>query len=384
MLFCCSFYSLFFRSRLIMLYVQGPGQLFKTAGEVEAPPRHGGFENSGTVRAANAAWRCRPVQVQSVPLPVVVLVFVIRFFSAAILASPIIDGEPALAPATAECDSAAVDEFFPKKRERTHAVWFDVPTRGGIGMIHVAKRKCPEVMFRYLNHLSKEEGREGWSFHAIEHDKSNDALLSPTKVRAFLVLPQSLCFVAVAHACLLAVSNVLLQPRVHPVRSGKTTLPPSPSSALFSGLSPRALRPSKDSFRSAAAFDWPPSPSDRPGSLQPGCGARRPRRRPCCDMFYFLSLLFVITVPVVQSHVWIRRQVKRESSVAVAAGQRRPPLRRRRRRGGCFPEGDQDPRCPRQVRRLLGRNRRLFQCRLVHGVAQGAEGCAEQGEGVGV
>lgn len=135
-------------------------------------------------------------------LPVVPMV-VIHFFSAAILASPIIDGEPALAPATDECDSAAVDEFFPKKRDRNHAVWFDVPTRGGIGMIHVAKRKCPQVMFRYLNHLSKEEGREGWSYRAIEHDKSNDALLSPTKVRAFLVLPQSLCFVAVAHACLL-------------------------------------------------------------------------------------------------------------------------------------------------------------------------------------
>jgi hypothetical protein len=251
-------------------------------------------------------------------------------------------------------------------------------------MIHVAKRKCPQVMFRYLNHLSKEEGREGWSYHAIEHDKSNDALLSPTKVRAFLVLPP----VAVLFRCcprLLAVSNALLQPRVHPARSGKTLgFPPSPSGALFSGLSPRALRPSRDSFRPAAAFDWPPSPSDRPGSSQPGCVPAvhtAAQAAFCCICFL---CFFVITVPVVQCHVWIRRQVERESSVAVAAGQRRPPLGRRRRRGGCFPEGDQDPRCPRQVRRLLGQYPRVLQCRLVLCIAQGAEGHVEQGAGVGV
>ena len=312
----------------------------------------------------------------------VLLFFVIHFFSAAILASPIIDGEPALAPATVECDSAAVDEFFPKKRERNHAVWFDVPTRGGIGMIHVAKGKCPEVMFRYLNHLSKEEGREGWSLHAIEHDKSNEALLSPTKVRAFLVLPQSLRFVAVARARLLPVSNVFLQPRLHPARSGKslTDFPPSPSGTL----SPRALRPSKDSFRSAAAFDWPPSPNDRPGSSQPGCVPAVHAAALAAFCFICCLCFFVITVPFVQSHVWIRRQVKRESSVAVAPGQRRPSLRRRRRRGGCPPEGGQDSRCSRQVPRPHGRNRHLFQCRLVHGVAQGAAGHALQGEGVGV
>ncbi len=112
------------------------------------------------------------------------LVIVIHAFSAAILASPIVDGEPAShGHVTAICDDGAVGDLYPKKRERSHAVWFDVPTRGGIGMIHVAKRNCPEIMFLYLNHLSKAEGREGWSY------KPNDALLSPTKVRGFLFLP---------------------------------------------------------------------------------------------------------------------------------------------------------------------------------------------------
>ena len=103
------------------------------------------------------------------------LLLLIILCSAAILAPPVSEErEPALDVAIAECESGvANDDFLPRKREKGHAIWFDVPNRGGIGMIHVAKRKCPEIMFRYLNHLSKEEGRKGWLF---------PSLTSPTKV----------------------------------------------------------------------------------------------------------------------------------------------------------------------------------------------------------
>ena len=107
------------------------------------------------------------------------LLLLIILCSAAILAPPISEREPALDVAIAECESGvANDDFLPRKREKGHAIWFDVPNRGGIGMIHVAKRKCPEIMFRYLNHLSKEEGRRGWLFPS----KGDDKLTSPAKV----------------------------------------------------------------------------------------------------------------------------------------------------------------------------------------------------------
>ena len=107
------------------------------------------------------------------------LLLLIILCSAAILAPPISEREPALDVAIAECESGvANDDFLPRKREKGHAIRFDVPTRGGIGMIHVAKRKCPEIMFRYLNHLSKEEGRRGWLFPS----KGDDKLTSPAKV----------------------------------------------------------------------------------------------------------------------------------------------------------------------------------------------------------
>ncbi len=101
------------------------------------------------------------------------------FFSAAILAPPVPDTlEPALGTTIQEHDQVSGEDFLPKKRERNHAIWFDVPNRGGIGMLHVAKRKCPEIMFKYLNHLSKEDGREGWVFPTVEDDK----LQSPAQV----------------------------------------------------------------------------------------------------------------------------------------------------------------------------------------------------------
>ena len=101
--------------------------------------------------------------------------------SAAILAPPLSEGEPVLDTTIPEDDDVAGDVFLPKKRERHHAIWFDVPNRGGIGMLHVAKRKCPHIMFRYLNHLSKADGREGWVFPNGVDDK----LRSPTKVSWF-------------------------------------------------------------------------------------------------------------------------------------------------------------------------------------------------------
>lgn len=102
--------------------------------------------------------------------------------SAAILAPPVSDNEPALDIAIAECDySAAESEFLPRKREKGQSIWFDVPNRGGIGMIHVAKRKCPEIMFKYWDHLSKEQGRKGWCFPSQEDNK----MLSPAKVTPF-------------------------------------------------------------------------------------------------------------------------------------------------------------------------------------------------------
>lgn len=103
----------------------------------------------------------------------------IHICSAAILAPPDPGTrEPTLGTTIDQHDQGSGDDFFPKKRERSHAIWFDVPNRGGIGMLHVAKRKCPEIMFRYLNHLSKEDGREGWLFPTIEDDK----LQSPAQV----------------------------------------------------------------------------------------------------------------------------------------------------------------------------------------------------------
>jgi hypothetical protein len=255
--------------------VQGSCQFFKKAGKVEAPPRHGRHGNSGAVRAANAAGRCRSIQVQSKKLTLlcallVQLVILIHAFSAAILASPIVDGEPVSKPVTSVCeDGAAVGDFYPKKRERSHALWFDVPTRGGIGMIHVAKRNCPEIMFLYLDHISKAEGREGWSC------KPNDALLSPTKVRGFLFLP----LVAARWPCSQLLHDEFPQPRHHHERSGKTlnNFPPSPSDALFSGLSPRALRPGRDSWRTPAASDWPPSPSNPLPANSVSCSGSSPR-----------------------------------------------------------------------------------------------------------
>ena len=99
--------------------------------------------------------------------------------SAAILAPPVFEThEPSFDSTVEECNNVAEGDFLPKKREKTHAIWFDVPNRGGIGMLHVAKRKCPEIMFRYLNHLCKASGKEGWVFPTIEDDK----LQSPAKV----------------------------------------------------------------------------------------------------------------------------------------------------------------------------------------------------------
>ncbi len=102
--------------------------------------------------------------------------------SAAILAPALSEVEPVLDATSPEYDDVAGDIYLPKKRERHHAIWFDVPKRGGIGMLHVAKRKCPHIMFRYLNHLSKADGREGWVFPTGVDDKE---LRSPTKVSWF-------------------------------------------------------------------------------------------------------------------------------------------------------------------------------------------------------
>ena len=106
--------------------------------------------------------------------------------SAAILAPPSIsENEPVLDATIAECDNSAAEDFLPRKREKGQSIWFDVPIRGGIGMIHVSKRKCPEIMFRYLDHLSKVEGRKGWSFVS----KEDGPLMSPAKVTWFCFFP---------------------------------------------------------------------------------------------------------------------------------------------------------------------------------------------------
>ena len=96
------------------------------------------------------------------------------FCSAAILALPVSGSEPTQDAINAEeHDDDAADVFPPKKRDRR--IWFDVPTRGGCGMIHLTKRKCPEIMFKYLNHLSSAAGR-GWKF---EQDEDDDVEVEP-------------------------------------------------------------------------------------------------------------------------------------------------------------------------------------------------------------
>ena len=106
------------------------------------------------------------------------ILFIIGLFSAAILAPPVPSNGFELDTIASDCDHGDADDFVPKKRERNPAIWFDVPNRGGIGMIHVAKRKCPEIMFRYLNQLSQRDGREGWLFPTLE----KDSCISPSKV----------------------------------------------------------------------------------------------------------------------------------------------------------------------------------------------------------
>ncbi len=179
--------------------------------------------------------------------------------SAAILAPPIPESEPALDITIDECDSGVADDFLPRKREKSHSIWFDVPNRGGIGMIHVAKRKCPEIMFRYLDYLSKEEGRGGWSFPA----KLDDKLLSPAKViqvllflrRARTLLLFRIHTLSSPHAC------NLCQVRYHQSRSGKTIFPPSPAACLPAGASPRFSKLGRELVHTPTMFNAQ-SPSD--------------------------------------------------------------------------------------------------------------------------
>ena len=104
-------------------------------------------------------------QAHSACTSVQVLIFA-HLCSAVILAFPACGSEPMQSALNAEeCDDDTADVFLPKKRDRK--IWFDVPVRGGIGMIHMTKRKCPEIMFKYLDHQSREQGR-GWKFHMGE------------------------------------------------------------------------------------------------------------------------------------------------------------------------------------------------------------------------
>ena len=236
-------------------------------------------------------------QAHSACTSVQVLIFA-HLCSAVILAFPACGSEPMQSALNAEeCDDDAADVFLPKKRDRR--IWFDVPNRGGIGMIHMTKRKCPEIMFKYLDHQSREQGR-GWKFHMGEDNEA----ASPIQVmrtilrdlsRPHHVLVLIACIVCPQCPYFVTVTFLFPQPRQHQLRSSKFAFPPSPASLppSYAGMSPRAFGKGKgkDIFStptiatgfSSSHVAAPACASGRSTRSGPGRPPGRPSSRPAVD-----------------------------------------------------------------------------------------------------